>query len=63
MSGEKSGYSRWDLKSLLGEIGFQNAEQKNNSYRNKNGRKAAGSNDGSAPRTKKIKKKGKKRKK
>ena len=28
MSGEKSGYSRWDLKSLLGEIGFQNAEKK-----------------------------------
>ena len=22
MSGEKSGYSRWDLKFLLGEIGF-----------------------------------------
>ena len=28
MSGEKSGYSRWDLKFLLGEVGFSNAEQK-----------------------------------
>ena len=28
MSGEKSGYTRWDLNSLLGEIGFQNAENR-----------------------------------
>ena len=30
MSGEKSGYLRWDLKFLLGEVGFSNAEQKKN---------------------------------
>ena len=29
---EKSGYLRWDLKFLLGEVGFSNAEQKKNEF-------------------------------
>ena len=32
MSGEKSGYSRWDLKFLLREVGFSNAEQKKTKF-------------------------------